>query len=287
MNIENSFNYIFYDILKLIDDLTIHSQYRAIPEMETDEDGEASFTGDAFWQLNLIKFLNCNKSDLFKKRIKKHVNNTIDYLEENKTVLFEFYDYFIAEFDKRNTFFTELLQNQETLEQFINKGNIILIHKGFLSIYNHDSLIRDSIGLPQKDKELEKLSGEEIYRLISKFLPIACKYINKINLYLKHEYNIILIQNNRLGNIKENDNQDILIDLIRENKLNELFKLIKEDKAYKSNAELILLSSRHKALEDSKINNLIDWNTYQTDLSKINYSLISIITRENKEQKSS
>ncbi len=278
MNSEKSFQFVFYDLLDLIDSLSIKYQHKIFPEIIYDEFIGWEPTGRSKWGLNIVQFFNSNGIGNFNRVIDKRLEKIHIHISKDRIALNPFLKYFIEEIDNRIQFFSDFKKNKIHLDNLVASKKIHLSYIGYLSLEkDHENQQYHSWGAfkePTEKPDFDEFAYDEIQKLLRSYLQCAINKLNRLVLFLKHELNLV---NTQQSAFEKSANNSKLIELIAAGEVKQVFKKLL-NKKHKSSQLIIELSYRHNSLEKDKIQNIISYEEYYMQRSKIVASLITILS---------
>lgn len=262
MDIKYSFDYIFYDLYLLIDEISIRYRH----EVGIGIDG-LEIIGDQ-WQLKILDFNGYNLQR-FTDEVKKHILLTIEYIVNNRTYLEGFLPFFIEKLEVKRVKYERIQNFTEKYEDLKSSNHLKLNYLGYENDYGmHSDAIRSNH---------DENSFEEIQRQSIVFINIILKELTRLILSLKHELNIISSQKEGLN---DDERKSYFISLLTEWKIEELFNELNSHQSFKFDNQIINFSARYRILNKDKNEGIINRNDFDIGLAKIINGLISIISQK-------
>jgi hypothetical protein len=274
MNHQDSFQYVFFDLLDILDNLEIVYQHEAFANMN---ENSYSLDGTSDWHLKVVFFYNTTSKKDFESKLFKVVNSTIEYVKDNRIDLFSFYEGFIAEIERIRSNFDKLIKSELPLQKLIDDGVVKVKYIGYLPHDEHYYLREDRVDFPTSPPEYDEFAYDEVYRLSREYFSVLSKELLKLSLFLRHEYNLTTINKGALENNKEKKD---LLSLLKKGEISKLFEVLDAHPAYQFNEEVVILSARFYKLEKMQNANTIDFKDYSVSFNSICSSLISVIRKE-------
>lgn len=275
MERDNSYRYVFFELLKFTENITIVYQHKAFAT--TKEDGDLD--GGSQWRLSLVSIGGNEKLENFGEFLAKMIDQKVNYIKENKLDLYSFFDFFIERLEENKLRLEKLQLGNLKIHELIKEGIIEPNYYGYLPLRDHDNLyILGIMGAPAKT-EHDQNSFDELHRILSYYLDIIILELTRIVLFLKHELNLAIIQKQQLKNQK---GKDEFLNLIKEGRIQQLFMELDSTEEYRYDEEVILLSARYYSIENDKNQNVINRDEYNIQSAKLISSLIKAILKNQK-----
>lgn len=273
MDKAHSYRYVFFDILKFIEKIEIVYQHEALA---TTHDDEETLDGCSQWCLSIISISGFSRHDELRNHLQRIVNQKINYIKENRLELYGFYDYFLECLESSKLKIEELQRGKLKMDDLINGGLIKPIYTGYLPFKEHYHLYQLGIsGTPQK-AEHNKDSYDKLHQISRHHLDVIIQEIMRLILFLKHETNLTIIQQQQLKNQK---GKDEFLSLIKQGKIEQLLQELDSIEEFRYDEEIIQLSARYYSLENDKNKDIINRDEYNTQLAKLISSLIKAILK--------
>mgnify|MGYP000282308330 CR=1 FL=1 len=273
MDRNDSYKYVFYEILKFVDKVEIIYQHEALA---TTYGSEEQLDGGSQWCLSLISICGIEEYDSFKKELERNINSKINYIRENRLDLYGLYDYFIEQLEERRERFENLQKGELKLEDLIEEGIILLNYIGYLPLSQHYDLIWLGIkGEPSKS-DFDENSFDNLYQITKNYFEVMIQGLTKLILFLKHELNLSITQKQQLKNQK---GKNEFIKLLKVGEIEQLFIELDSTEEYQNDEEIILLSARYFTLEKDKNRGIINRDDYNIQSAKLVSSLIKAMLK--------
>jgi len=268
MNPRYSFEYVFLDLLEVIDIIKI--EYGHEEEIITMEDplNEVYDISGTKWELLIKRFANNRFSSEFDNYLETIIEKIQYYVQKEQLALFMFYKTFIQELESRKLIFEQFSEGKLTILDLVNEGKIELNYSG----YNMVDLMQRPEDIHKA--EFDEFSYDEIFKQAKPFISKIIRYLKKLILYLGHELNL---SNNQKGQIEKKGRDNELIELIEKSKIEELFQKLKSLEEYRNKKEVILLSARYFNLEKDYGKGIMRRDEYNIQRNKICDSLINLV----------
>lgn len=273
MEKDYSYKYVFFELLNFIEKIEIVYQHEALAT--TYEDGE-TLDGGSQWCLSVVSIGRVSKLSELREGLQKLINQKIEYIKENRLDLYGFYGYFLECLEKNKSRIEELQSGKLKMKGLIEEGLIQPIYTGYLPLKDHYHLYQLGIKDSPKEAEHNKDSFDELHRISRYYLGIIGQELTRLILFLKHEVNLSLNYEQQLKNQK---GKDEYLNLIKEGKIEQLFKELDSTKEYRYDEEIMQLSARYHTLENDKNKDVINRDEYNIQSAKLISSLIKAILK--------
>jgi len=278
MSINNSFDYVFYDLLDLIDNTTIKYNHKVFPEIIQGYNVGVYATGKNQWGLNLVQFFNSVSVKEFNIAIDKCLNKLTSYINNHRIELSPFLESFVDKISQRIKLFTDLRDKKIGLENLVNSEEFFLKYLGYTQPQDNEieyEMFRNLGAYKESTEpaEFNEFAYDQIQDLLKYFLQNAITKLNKLVLFIKHEINILNTQRTKFEN-SENNNE--YIQMIADGDIKKVIKKLLKEK-HKSSIYIIQLSCRYNSLEKDKIQNIISTQDYVIQRNKISTDLITLL----------
>lgn len=274
MSKEHSYQYVFSELIKITEKIDIAYYHRALPTKYID--GVNELWGEYTWKLCVNRF--CGKSNL--KNFKNHLNEVsvqiMDYIVERRLDLYKFYDFFLLRLEESKSKIERLQCSELSLAELIAGGTVKIIYTGYLPLDEHYDLLQLGLDVSPKDTTDDENDLNKVYDISKEYFDAILQKLDRLSLFLKHEINIRDSQEEAMKNQKGKKD---LINLIRNGKLEELFKETEKSEEYAYDESIIQLSARYFILESDKNRDVINRDEYNLQISKLVTSLISAILK--------
>lgn len=276
MEFEQSFKYVFYDYLTIVDDLTINYGFAAYPTwvgqdyLPAEELNVA--TGESEWVFVSKGLGEFENYDDFQKELSKRTQSTINYVKNHRVDLHDFYDIFIVKISKRKQSVISLLENISDFRKKIDAGIVNLNYQGLEPL----DLIFKSNGInsPQGPPDTAQVDHGKLHDGSKEFFKRIYHSLSKMLLFLEHEKNIKNLQRENLENFTGDSE---LIELIKKAEFEKLFKELSEHQSYKSDNVIIHLVSRYSSLRKDNQSGIVERGTYNIEMNQIREALLQVI----------
>lgn len=273
MDKNDSYKFVFYELLKYVDKVEIIYQHEALA---TTYGSEEQLDGNSQWCLSLISICEIGKHKEFKKDLKGNIDSKINYIKENRLDLYIFYDYFIEQLEERRERFEKLQKGELKLEDLIKNEFVLAKYIGYLPLSEHYELYQLGINDKPQKADFDENSFDELYRITKNYFEIIVQELQKLIFFLKHELNLSITHKQQLISQK---GKDEFIKLLKKGKVEQLFSELDATEQYKYDEEIILLSARYFTLESDKNSGVIHRDEYNTQSAKLNSSLMKAILK--------
>lgn len=270
MNKNSSYKYIFWEILKFIEEIKIEYHHKLKITVEKESVDLSEMEMSSKWELGLISFCKFPSKKNFRESLVKQIDSRINYISKNKVELCDFYDYFIDRINESTAKFEKLESNETAFSDLVDEGVIILNYKGFE---------RQLWGLESNKSrkvDSDELDLNKIYDFSKKYFDVIIQEFNRLIMFLQHELNLIKLQKEQLQTQK---GKDKFIELIKKGEIQKLFDKLNLSESYKYNKDLIQLSARYFMLEKDKDKNIINRDEYNNQLAKLINSILNVILK--------
>jgi hypothetical protein len=276
-NIYYSYKYVFFELLKFIEEVEIIYRHQAFATSYfCDWTDDVQLDGKSKWSISLIKMCGYYKSEAEKLRndLRNIINQKKKYVKDHRLELRIFYSYFLERLEKNKSRLGKLRNGEIQIEEMANNGALILEYLGAFPFSEEHELHAKNVSEPPEPAIHNEDSYTELHREIKKNLDIIIKELESLILFLKHEQNLYEFQDRQL---KKGKGKSEFVNLIKKGEIKRLFDKLDSIDEYSLNEDIILLSSRYYSLENEKQKGMIDRNDYNIQSSNLLSSLLTAI----------
>ncbi|MFK8010069.1 MAG: hypothetical protein AB8H03_27185 [Saprospiraceae bacterium] len=187
MNFEDSFEYVFHDILKKIRPIPIYYGHTLVELYQDQDTGDYIQVENPYWK----------KSINIDYKIRRTLVSLKKEIQKNRSDYFPMLIFFISQFEEINDKLKFILNNEDTLNNLVHKKIISLTNfgKSYDELFQSENE-RNESELPEIPLSKKNITDEEIFRECQNVFPVMVNDLDDFILFLKHQSEVTSLEKN-------------------------------------------------------------------------------------------